>query len=140
MKGYKNVVIAVNGKIDVLKEGLDLIRDEKCKVTVVKVVPSYEGDLSLVGVKNINDTINGGPEKLMEAIKDFSADSGTSINARIEEGEIDKKIVDVATEEKCDLIIVGKGKKNLLKKMLGQNYAEKVMDKAPCKVVEVATK
>ncbi|GAB4544611.1 MAG: hypothetical protein Fur0020_13900 [Thermodesulfovibrionia bacterium] len=46
MKGYRKVLIAVNGSIDVLKSGLKVARDEGCWVTVVKVIPSNEGELN----------------------------------------------------------------------------------------------
>lgn len=43
MKGYRKILIAVNGSKDVLLKGLKLAGDEKCWVTVVKVLPPYEG-------------------------------------------------------------------------------------------------
>jgi hypothetical protein len=42
MKGYRKVLIAVNGSLDVLKQGIKLAQDEKTWVTVLKVVPPYE--------------------------------------------------------------------------------------------------
>ena len=57
MKGYRKVLIAVNGSKEVLDQGLKLAGDERCWVTVVKVIPSYEGDLDLVGVRKIEDVL-----------------------------------------------------------------------------------
>jgi len=51
-----------------------VIGSEKCQVTVVKVTPSYEGDLSLVGVKNIGRVLDGGSEIAVSEIKDIAKD------------------------------------------------------------------
>jgi len=44
MKGYRKVLIAVNGSMTVLEEGLKIARDEGCWVTVMKVIPPNEGN------------------------------------------------------------------------------------------------
>ncbi|MCP8323172.1 MAG: universal stress protein [Candidatus Methylarchaceae archaeon HK02M2] len=137
MEGYKKVLIAVNGKIDVLTEGLKSVKDEKCVVTVLKVVPSYEGDLSLVGVRNIEDVLNGDRDRLISEIEDVAKAKGAVVTTRVEEGDIQEKIVEVAEEEKSDMIIMGDGKQSLVKKVLGMNVTEKVVSQAPCPVVKV---
>ena len=63
MKGYRKVLIAVNGSKEVLRQGLKLAGDEECWVTVVKVIPPYEGDLNLVGIKNIEDVLSSRGKK-----------------------------------------------------------------------------
>ncbi|WP_333656475.1 hypothetical protein [Dissulfurispira sp.] len=72
MKGYRKILIAVNGSKDVLKEGLQLARDEKCWVTVVKVIPSYKGDINLVGIKNIEDVLDSEGAKAVSDMKDIA--------------------------------------------------------------------
>ena len=43
--------------------------------------------------------------------------------------------VEVAEEEKCDLIIMGsKKKKGILSRLFGDHVVEKVIDRAPCPV------
>lgn len=137
MQGYKKVLIAVNGKIDVLTEGLKSVKDEKCVVTVLKVVPSYEGDLALVGVKNIGDVLNGDRDRLISEIEDVAKAKGAMVTTRVEEGDIQQKILEVAEEEKSDMIIMGAGKQSLVKKVLGMNVTEKVVSQAACPVVKV---
>jgi nucleotide-binding universal stress UspA family protein len=137
MQGYKKVLIAVNGKIDVLTEGLKSVKDEKCVVTVLKVVPSYEGDLGLVGVKNIGDVLNGDRDRLISEIEDVAKAKGAVVTTRVEEGDIQQKILEVAEEEKSDMIIMGAGKQSLVKKVLGMNVTEKVVSQAACPVVKV---
>ena len=137
MKDYKKVLIAVNGKMDVLTEGLKSVKDEKCIVTVLKVVPSYEGDLGLVGVKNIGDVLNGDRDRLISELEDVAKAKGAIVRTRVEEGDIQEKILEVAEEEKSDMIIMGAGKQSLVKKVLGMNVTEKVVNQAPCPVVKV---
>ena len=53
-------------------------------------------------------------------------------------GEVGAGIVEVAQEEKCDLIIMGsKKKKGILSRLFGDHVVEKVIDRAPCPVYVV---
>lgn len=138
MKGYRKILIAVNGSKDVLKEGLQLAHDEKCWVTVVKVIPPYDGDLNLVGIKNIEDVLDSGVSGAVSEIKDIARAEGALIKTRVEEGDVDKKIVEVAEEENCDVIIMGGNKTSWLRKFFGDNVVEKVINQAPCPVLVVS--
>jgi len=140
MKDHRNVVIAVNGSKDVLFDGLKLLHDEKCHVTVVKVTPSYEGDLSMVGVKNIDDLLNSGAEKEISAIMEIAKTVGANVKVRLEEGEIDEKIVEVAEEEKADLIIMGAGSQNSIKKFFLGSVLDEVTHQAACPVLVINDK
>jgi len=135
MKNVKKVLVAVNGSMGLLNEGIRLARDEKSWVTVLKVVPPNEGDLNLVGVKNIAELLDSGAAKAEAAIKGLAASEGALIKTRVEEGEVDKKIVEVAQEERCDLIIMGAQKRSFIKRLLGMNVVERVISKAPCPVL-----
>lgn len=137
MKDYKKVLIAVNGKMDVLTEGLKSVKDEKCIVTVLKVVPSFEGDLGLVGVKNIGDVLGSDRYRLISEIEDVANAKGAVVTTRVEEGDIQQKILEVAEEEESDVIIMGDGKQSLIKKVLGMNVTAKVVSKAPCPVMKI---
>ncbi len=139
MKGYRKILIAVNGSTDTLLQGLKLARDEKCWVTVVKVMPPYDGDLNLVGIRNIKDVLNGEEEKAVSKIEDVAASERTMVKVRIAEGTIHKKITEVAEEERCDLIIMGVNKKNGIKRFFDGNVARKVISYAPCPVLVVNT-
>lgn len=137
MKGYRKVLIAVDGSKDILTQGLRLAQDEKCWVTVVKVVPPNEGDLNLVGIKNIEDVLDNGANKDTTEIGDIAKSEGALVKTRIEEGGIPEKIVEVAEDEKCDLIIMGTNRTNWFKKLFGKNVVEKVISHAPCPVLVV---
>lgn len=138
MKGFRKVLIAVNGSLDVLRHGLKLAQDEKTWVTVVKVIPPYEGDLDLTSVKSIEDVLDSGVAKALADIENTANAEGALVKTRIEEGDISQKIVEVAEEESCDLIILGaKKKKGFFDRLFGDNVIEKVVDHAPCPVFVV---
>jgi nucleotide-binding universal stress UspA family protein len=137
MKGYRKVLIAVNGSPGVLHQGLKLADDERCWVTVVKVIPPYEGDLDLTGVKKIEDVLDSGGRRAIAEMKETAVAEGALIKTRLEEGNASKKIIEVAEEERCDLIIMGARKRNWLRKIIGDNVVNKVISGAPCPVLVV---
>lgn len=137
MKGYRKILIAVNGSKDALAQGLKLAEDEKCWVTVVKVIPPNEGDLDLTGIKNINEAFMGGASKEISRIKETADKQRMMVKTRLEEGKVCEKIVEVAEEEKCDLIVMGNGPKNWFSRLFGEKIVEKVIDLAPCPVLVV---
>ncbi len=138
MKGYRKVLIAVNGSLDVLEQGLKLAQDERTWVTVVKVIPPYDGDLELTGIRNIEDVLDSGAREIVSGARTMAENEGALIKTRIEEGDADRKIIEVAREENCDLIILGaKKKKGLLDRIFGDHVIEKVISRAPCPVFVV---
>jgi nucleotide-binding universal stress UspA family protein len=137
MKEYRNILIAMNGSQDVLIQGLKLIGHEKSCVTVIKVTPPFEGDLSLVGNRNIGEALNGVSEKTIAGIKNIAETAGIDVKVRIEIGEIDKTIIEVAEEEKSDLIIMGAGSQSGIKKLFLGSVLDSVTYQAPCPVLVV---
>lgn len=139
MKGFRKVLIALNGHKEVLEQGIKLAREEKTWITVVKVVQPYDGGLDLTGIKNLNDVFDDGGTRALTDIKRTAEAEGALIKTRLEEGDVPQRIVDVATEERCDLIIMGsKKKKGILSRLFGDHIVEKVIDRAPCPVYVVA--
>lgn len=139
MKGYRKILIAVDGSKDVLTKGLRLAGEEKCWVTVVKVLPPNEGDLELVGIKNVEDVLTGGAEKELRVIRGIADSERSLVKTRLERGQIHDRIVEVAEDENCDLIIMGARKKNWLEKIFSSRIVEKVIRQAPCPVLVVGT-
>jgi nucleotide-binding universal stress UspA family protein len=139
MKGYRKVLIAMNGSTDVVKEGIKMAQDEKTWVTVLKVIPSNEGDLNLTGIKNIEDVLESGAQKALADARVVADDSGALIKTRLEEGAPAEKIIEVAAEERCDVIILGakKQKPGLLDRLFGDHVIENVIRRAPCPVFVV---
>lgn len=139
MRGYRKVLIAVNGSKEVLKQGIKLAKDEKTWITVVKVVQSYDGELNLTGIKNLNDVLDDGGAQAVSDIANIAETEGAMVKTRLEQGDVPDMIVEVAEEERCDLIIMGsKKKKGIFSRLFGDHIVEKVIDRAPCPVYVVA--
>jgi nucleotide-binding universal stress UspA family protein len=138
MKGYRKVLIALNGSKEVLEQGIRLAQDEKTWITVVKVVQPFDGDLNLTGIKNLNDVLDDGGAAAVREINRTAEAEGALVKTRLEQGDVPQRIVEVAEEEKCDLIIMGsKKKKGILSRLFGDHVVEKVIDRAPCPVFVV---
>jgi nucleotide-binding universal stress UspA family protein len=138
MKGYRKVLIALNGSKEVLKQGIKLAQDERTWITVVKVVQPFEGDLNLTGIKNLNDVLDDGGAQAVSDIKKIAEAEGAVVKTRLESGDVPDRIVEVAEEEKCDLIIMGsKKKKGIFSRLFGDHIVEKVIDRATCPVYVV---
>ena len=137
MKGYRKVLVAVNGSLHVLHRGMQLAQDEKTWMTVLKVVPPYDGDINLTGIKNIEDVLEGGWRDAARAIEDEAKKERVLLKTRIETGAVHEKIVEVADEERCDLIVVGRPKRKWLAKIMGDRTVEKVVSQAHCPVLVV---
>lgn len=139
MKGYRKVLIALNGRTEVLTQGMQMARDEKTWITVVKVVQPFDGDLNLTGIKNLDDVLDDGGTASLTEIKKTAEAEGALIKTRLERGDVPQRIVEVAEEEQCDLIIMGsKKKKGIFSRFFGDHVVEKVIDRAPCPVYVVA--
>jgi len=138
MKGYRKVLIAVNGSRHVFDYGVKLANDEKTWITVVKVIPPYDGDLHLTGIKNIEDALDSNGSRAIAEIRAAADADGALIKTRLEEGDVPGKIVEIAEEERCDLIIMGAPKKNWFRKLWGDNAVEKVINASACPVLVVA--
>jgi len=135
MGRYKKILVAVDGSessTHALRESFKLAADEKCWITVVSVVPPYEGELELVGVRDVKTALKQPCEKALSVARDIAKTERALIKTVCEEGEIYERIVDLADAEKCDLIVMGrKGMSRLENTLVGSvtarviGYAQK---------------
>lgn len=59
-------------------------------------------------MSNIKEVLKGPGEKILTEAREIAESEGVTIKTRLEEGEAFEKIIDVAGEEGCDLIIMGR--------------------------------
>jgi nucleotide-binding universal stress UspA family protein len=138
MKGYRKVLIAMNGSTGVVKEGIKMAQDERTWVTVLKVIPPNEGDLHLTGIKDLGDVLDSGARTALAEARGVATEESALIRTRLEEGSPAEKIVEVAAEERCDVIILGaKRKRDWLERLFGDHVIENVIRRAPCPVFVV---
>jgi nucleotide-binding universal stress UspA family protein len=140
MKGYRKVLIALNGHKEVLEQGIKLAQDEKTWITVLKVVQPFDGDLNLTGIKNLDDVLDDGSRSAAVEIGKIARSEGALIKTRLEHGDVPQRIVEVAEEEKCDLIIMGsKKKKGIVSRLFGDHVVEKVISRTNLPVLVLNT-
>lgn len=123
MARYRKILVAIDGSdssFHALRESFKLATDEKSWITVVSVVPPFEGDLELVGVRDIKTALRQPCENALSAAADIALSERALIKTVCEEGEIYERIVDLAEAENCELVIMGrKGARHLEKTLVG---------------------
>jgi nucleotide-binding universal stress UspA family protein len=128
MGRYNKLIVAVDGSEaskNALRQSFKLAFDEKKWITAVAIDPPYQGDLELVGVSNIKDMLKGKGRQILEEARKIAEDEKASIKTRLEEGEPFEKIVEIAEEENCELIVMGRrGLSGLERTLMGSVTAK----------------
>jgi len=123
MGRYRRVLVAFDGSEssrNALLQAMRLAETEKSWIKVVAVVPAYEGDIELTGVKDIEAALRGPAEKLLAEAEKLASEHGVSIIKNVEHGEAYERIVDVAAAENCDIIVMGRrGRGRLGRALMG---------------------
>ncbi len=111
MGNYKKILVAFDGSEsskNALKQAIKLACSEGCWITVVSVVPPYEGDLSLTSVGNIRKAMREPMEKALSEAEEIAKAERAAIKTVCEEGEPYERIVDLAEGENFSLIVMGR--------------------------------
>jgi nucleotide-binding universal stress UspA family protein len=111
MGRYKKMLVAIDGSesgFHALTESFKLASNEKSWITVTCVVPPYNGDLDLVAVGNLMDSMRKPCEDALSKARGMAKQSGALIKTVCEEGEAYKAIIDLADAENAELVIMGR--------------------------------
>jgi len=111
MGKYRKILVAIDGSEsskNALRQAIKLTNSEKCWITVVSVIPPYEGDLGLTAVGNIIEAMKQPCEKALFEAMEIAKAERALIKTVCEEGDIYERIVDLADAENCDLIVMGR--------------------------------
>jgi nucleotide-binding universal stress UspA family protein len=136
----RKILVAVNGSgpsLNALREGCRLSRAERARLMAVTVAPPYEGDLSLVGVRNLQGIMDEPWDKTFAASKRVAQEEGSVAEHLGTTGEISARIVEVAAEYRCDLIVMGYGRCPALWRLLAGSVVPGVIAASPCDVLVV---
>lgn len=135
MKGFRKILVALDGSRNALAAGLKLAGDEGCWTTVLKVMPANEGDLELTGITDIDAVLAGEVRQVRVKVLQKANEARLLVKTRVEEGGIPERIVAVAAEERCDLIVIGRERLPWYRRLLGSSIAEQVARSAQCPVL-----
>ncbi|MBU0482225.1 MAG: universal stress protein [Proteobacteria bacterium] len=123
MAKYRKILVAYDGSKsarNALAIASQMAKASKSWIKVIAVLPDYQGDLELVGVSNIRETIEGPGRKLLAEAQQIADDGDFHILTNLEQGEPFDRIVHVAEDENCDLIVMGrKGLSPLERELMG---------------------
>ncbi|MDW7771755.1 MAG: universal stress protein [Desulfobulbaceae bacterium] len=123
MANYRKILVAYDGSPTAktaLAVGAEIAKSEKSWIKVLAVVPVYDGDLELIGVSNIKDTITGPGQELLAEAKSLAKEYDVHVFTNLEQGEPFERIVHVAHDENCDLIVMGRsGLSHLERELMG---------------------
>lgn len=123
MANYRKILVAYDGSPtakNALAVGAEIAKSEKSWIKVLAVVPVYDGDLELFGVSNIKDTITGPGQDLLAEAKILAREHGVQVLTNLEQGEPFDRIVNVADDENCNLIVMGRsGLSHLERELMG---------------------
>jgi nucleotide-binding universal stress UspA family protein len=110
MGRYKKILVAIDGSESskhALRESFKLASDEKCWITVVSVIPTYEGDAA-VWINNVKEAMKKPCQIALSEAEKLAKNERVLIKTVCEEGEIYERIVDLADAEDSDLIVMGR--------------------------------
>ena len=130
MASYRKILVAYDGSASAkncLAVASHLAKEDKSWIKVLTVLPSYEGDLELFGVSKIKETIEGPGRKLLEEAREIADHEDVHILTNMTQGEPYDKIVHVADDENCDLIVMGRKGVNPLERELVGSVTAKVI-------------
>jgi nucleotide-binding universal stress UspA family protein len=111
MGKYRKILVAIDGSESSRNALLQAFRfavDEKCWITVTSVVPPYDGEVEILGVKDIRAALRKPCEDALADARKLAEQERALIKTVCEEGEAPERIVDLADAENCDLIIMGR--------------------------------
>jgi nucleotide-binding universal stress UspA family protein len=130
MGRYIKILAAYDGSAsgdNALRQAMALADKEHSWVKVLAVVPSYEGDLELVGVRDMASVMRGPVENLVRSARKIAGPDSANLITNVEQGEVFEKIIDVAESENCDLIVMGRRGLRRLERMLIGSVTERVI-------------
>ena len=111
MAKYKKILVAYDGSAtarNALVVAARLAKQDNSWIKVLAVVPPYSGDLELIGVSNIKETMEGPGEELLAEARQIAEDEGVHVLTNLAQGEAFERISAIAEDENCDLIVMGR--------------------------------
>lgn len=130
MVGYRKILVAFDGSAsaaNALKQSIALSRQEHCWIKALAVVPPYEGDIDLTGVPDLEAVFRGPTENLIAAARSIAAEEDADLITDVKQGEPFERIVAVAEDESCDLIVTGRRGHRRLERMLMGSVTARVI-------------
>jgi len=140
MGKYRKILVAVDGSEssrNALSQAFRLATDEKCWITVTSVVPPYEGEIEILGIKDIKAALRKPCDDALGEAQQIADKERALIKTVCETGEVHERIVDLAEREHCDLIIMGRRGLGRIERALVGSVTARVIGHTRCDVLVV---
>ena len=135
----KKILVPVDGS-EYAKRAIDyacdIARKFKSELILIYVVPPpilFGGEAGIVDFKPLEDA----GKNILNSSKQIAKDRGIKPIGRFEIGQAADKIIQIANDEKFDLIIIGSRGLSAVKSFLLGSVSDKVSHHAPCPVLIV---
>jgi nucleotide-binding universal stress UspA family protein len=115
-----------------------LAREFHAELLIIHVVQlySYVVDFGMENARQY-EAISGTLQKLLDGLLGELAAEPIQVTGRLVQGDPTAEIVRIASDEACDLIVMGTHGRGALEHVLLGSVAERVVRKAPCPVLTV---
>lgn len=140
MGKYRKILVAVDGSLTslhALEESFKLAQNEGSWITVASVVPPYTGDLDLVAVGNVMAALRKPCDEALRKAEELAKSHKVLVKTVCAEGEPHEMIIDLATSENCDLIVMGRRGLHRLERVLVGSVTARVIGYSPIDVLVV---
>jgi len=130
MSIYKQVLVSIDGSDTskyALREFIRSIKSENLNITVVSVLPMYEGDVYSLWTKDIRTSTEKVCENYLAEARQIAHEEGVTVETVSAEGEIHEKIVELADAGNYDLIVLGKKGMSLIEKAFVGSVTSRVI-------------
>ncbi len=124
MQRLSRFLVALSGSAagyNALAESIRLAQWSKGGVTAITVTPSYQGDLSLLGVKDIKSLLTGLSGEILGRAFETAEKLGMRIGVRCEMGEPAEEIAEYAAAGQFDAVVLAASRRPALSRFLRGN-------------------
>ncbi|MCL4473993.1 MAG: universal stress protein [Actinobacteria bacterium] len=128
MSDYSKILVAFDGSEsseNALRQTLGGF--EQSWVKVLGVVPSYDGDLEMVGIRDLESLLRGPTDDLKQRASAIIGADSSRASVEVMRGEAFEQIVGLAERESCNLIVMGRHGLHRMERMLMGSVTAKVI-------------
>ena len=145
---FKSIVVATDGSkysAAAASETIGIAKRNNANITVAAVVPAdiampTDVDFAAMQAEKLADQEMHAAEKNAKTVKEAAAKEGVEAKAFVMTGKPADAIMEIARDQKADLVVVGSHGRTGLDKLLMGSVAERVIVLAPCAVLVVKGK
>lgn len=107
----KKILVAFDGSSsskNALRQAIKLAQIQRDLIKVVVVTPSYDGELELTAIKNMDNIMKYPAQMHIKEAENIAKSEGIQITINLEQGEPYERITAVADDENCNIIVMGR--------------------------------